>query len=138
MKTQFHLALPCQDIKVTKAFYVNTLGASQGRASNKWIDINLFNHQLTFTESGAFSFNFKNYKFDDTIIPSFHFGIIVNIKAWGALYKKLLHADEDVTTEVTFLENKIGEHMSFFIKDPNNYMIEFKSFKTANETFSQE
>lgn len=138
MKAQFHLALPCLDIKATKAFYINTLGASQGRTSNKWIDINLFNHQLTFTESGAFNFSFKNYKFDDTVIPSFHFGIIVNIKVWGALYKKLLQADEEVTTEVTFLENKIGEHVSFFVRDPNNYMIEFKSFKNTNEAFNQE
>lgn len=137
MKAQFHLALPCQDIEDTKAFYVDTLGASQGRTSKKWIDINLFDHQLTFTESGTFKFNFKSYKFDDTVIPSFHFGVIVSIEVWGKFYKKLLQSNQEVTTEVTFMENKIGEHVSFFIKDPNDYMIEFKSFKNAKETFSQ-
>jgi extradiol dioxygenase family protein len=55
---------------------------------------------------------------------------------WGALYKKLLQSHQEVTTEFTFMENKVGEHVSFFIKDPNGYMIEFKSFKSKNEVFS--
>jgi hypothetical protein len=38
--------------------------------------------------------------------------------------------------EATYLENKVGEHLSFFIKDPNKYMVEFKSFKNYGEIFS--
>ncbi|MHA7058523.1 hypothetical protein ACWGOQ_0014970 [Aquimarina sp. M1] len=41
----------------------------------------------------------------------------------------------EVTTEVTFLENKIGEHLSFFVKDPDGYMVELKSFKNPEEVF---
>ena len=137
MKAQFHLALPCENLEATKEFYINTLGAAQGRQSNKWIDIDLFNNQLTFTEAGPFSFKFKNYKLDENILPSFHFGVIVSIEIWGRLYKKLLQSNEEVTTETTFMENKTGEHISFFIKDPNGYLIEFKSFKNAKEIFSQ-
>ena len=33
------------------------------------------------------------------------------------------------------MKDSTGEHLSFFIKDPNNYMIEFKSFKNSSETF---
>ena len=136
MKAQFHLALPCESIEATKGFYINILGATQGRQTNKWIDINLFNNQLTFTESGTFNFKFKNYTLDDNILPSFHFGVIIGIEAWGTLYKKLLQSDQEVTTEATFLENKAGEHLSFFITDPNGYMIEFKSFKDKSEVFA--
>ncbi|GLB53795.1 ring-cleaving dioxygenase [Neptunitalea chrysea] len=136
MEAQFHLALPCERIEATKAFYINTIGATQGRQTNKWIDINLFNHQLTFTESGSFNFKFKNYKLDDNILPSFHFGVIVSIEIWGTLYKKLLQSNQEVTTKATFMENKVGEHLSFFITDPNGYMIEFKSFKDKGEVFT--
>lgn len=135
MKSQFHLALPCEDIKETKKFYSETLGMSLGRETDKWVDINLFNNQLTFTQSGAFNFKYKNYKLDDNVLPSFHFGVIVSIATWGMLYKKLLQSNQEVTTEVTFMENKIGEHLSFFITDPNGYMIEFKSFKNKKEIF---
>jgi extradiol dioxygenase family protein len=136
MKAQFHLALPCKNIEITKNFYTSILGASQGRYAEKWVDINLYNNQLTFTEAGIFNFNFKNYKLGESILPSFHFGVIIPVNTWGELYTKLFKSNQEVTTEVTFMKNKIGEHLSFFITDPNGYMIEFKSFKKGNDVFN--
>ncbi len=136
MKAQFHLALPCENIETTRNFYVDILGASKGRQADKWSDINLYNHQLTFTEAGDFNFDFKSYKLGDSILPSFHFGVIITVEEWGKLYSKLFQSNQEVTTEVTFMEDKIGEHLSFFITDPNDYMIEFKSFKNNHEVFA--
>ena len=136
IKTPFHLSLPCADIKKTKDFYVFTLGAKQGRNADKWLDINLYGHQLTFTETGDFNFNFKNYRLNDQILPSFHFGVIVDVDTWGKLYSRLFVKEIEITTETTFLENKIGEHLSFFITDPDGYQIEFKSFKDDSEIFA--
>lgn len=135
MQAQFHLALPCGNIETTRNFYVDILGASKGRQADKWSDINLYNHQLTFTEAGDFNFDFKSYKLGDAILPSFHFGVIIPVEEWGKLYSKLFQSNQEVTTEVTFMEDKIGEHLSFFITDPNGYMIEFKSFKNDHEVF---
>ncbi len=136
MKAQFHLALPCENIEVTKHFYISILGATKGRQADKWTDINLYDNQLTFTEAGAFNFDFKNYKLGHNVLPSFHFGVIISVDEWGKLYTKLFQSNQEVTTEVTFMKNKIGEHLSFFITDPNGYMIEFKSFKNSNEVFA--
>jgi len=136
MQAQFHLALPCENIETTRNFYVDILGASKGRQADKWSDINLYDHQLTFTEAGDFNFDFKCYKLGDTILPSFHFGVIIPVEEWGKLYSNLFQSNHEVTTEVTFMEDKIGEHLSFFITDPNGYMIEFKSFKNDNEVFA--
>jgi hypothetical protein len=138
MTTPFHLALPCSNIDLTRDFYVYILGAKAGRSAENWVDINLFGHQLTFTRSGDFKFDFKNYRLNDQILPSFHFGVIVDVETWGKTYSRLLARDVEITTEVTFLEHKIGEHLSFFITDPNGYRIEFKSFKNAEEVFEQE
>jgi len=138
MNTPFHLALPCNNVEITGDFYVYNLGAKRGRSTENWVDINLFGHQLTFTKAGGFKFDFKNYRLNDQILPAFHFGVIVDVDTWGKTYSRLLAKDLDVTTEVTFLENKIGEHLSFFVTDPNGYKIEFKSFKNDVEIFDSQ
>ena len=107
-KYAFHIALPCRDIEKTKAFYVDALGAHLGRYTDNWIDINLHENQITFTKSGDFKFDFKNYRFGNQILPTFHFGVIVDADLWSKLYAKLFKMDLEVTTEATFLKNKTG------------------------------
>jgi extradiol dioxygenase family protein len=136
METLFHLSLPCTDVEDTKKFYVETIGAILGRHSNNWADINLFGHQITFTQAGKFNFNNPNYVFEGKILPSFHFGIILNVDRWGAMYSKLNKLNLELVTQATFLKNKSGEHLSFFVKDPNSYMLEFKSFKEPEDVFN--
>lgn len=136
MKAAFHLALPCENLEDTRQFYVNTLGGQQGRSSEKWMDIGLYGNQLTFTDTGTFNFSFKNYTLSGQILPTFHFGVVVDRDTYWRLHNRLSQDNLDVTTEISFLENKVGEHLSFFITDPNGYMVEFKSFKNAKEIFS--
>ena len=136
MKLAFHLALPCKSISETKKFYTTVLGATVGRQSNKWVDINLYENQLTFTKSGDFSFQYKNYKLGTHVLPSFHFGVIVPMDVWKKLYDELNESNQEVTTEVNFMKEKKGEHFSFFIQDPNGFTVEFKSFKNKDEIFS--
>ncbi len=136
MNAKFHLALPCKDIEETKNFYVAIIGASMGRNTKNWLDINLFGNQLTFTKAGEFSFDYKNYKLGDYVLPSFHFGVIVPVDGWGKLYSRLFQMDLEVTTEATFMQGETGEHLSFFVQDPNGYMLEFKSFKEDDAIFS--
>ena len=131
----FHMSLPCYSISQTKDFYVNILGADLGRHSHQWLDIDLFGNQLTFIKSGGFDFTFKSYKFEDTVLPSFHFGVIIDRELWDTLYNKLAVSSYEITTEVTFLKDKTGEHTSFFITDPNDFTVEFKCFQNQNEMF---
>lgn len=74
--------------------------------------------------------------FEGKILPSFHFGIIVDAKTCQDIYSKLKEQRLDLVTESTFLEGKVGEHSSFFVKDPNDYMLEFKSFKNSTDVFN--
>ncbi|MFN0729958.1 VOC family protein [Polaribacter gochangensis] len=136
MNALFHLSLPCKGIESTKNFYINILGAKLGRNTNQWLDVDLYNHQITFTKSGDFNFAFKNYKFEGTILPSFHFGVILSKEIWSNLYEKL-HASKTIFIEKTaFLKDKNGEHISFFVKDPNGYVVEFKHFIKQETIFS--
>lgn len=135
MKNIFHLSLPCLNVEDTKLFYLNNVGAKLGRYSENWIDINLFEHQITFTQVGKFNFTSPNYKFENKILPSFHYGIILNKEKWEEVYTKLNLLKLILDNKVTFLKNKPGEHSSFFVKDPNGYVIEFKHFKDSKFIF---
>lgn len=136
MNSLFHLSLPCTGIESTKNFYVNILGANLGRNTNQWLDIDLYNHQITFTKSGDFNFAFKNYKFEGTILPSFHFGVILSKEVWTKLYEKLRTSKTIFIEKTAFLKSKNGEHISFFVKDPNGYVVEFKHFIKQETIFS--
>jgi len=136
MGSTFHLSLPCLKIEETKHFYMNLLGANSGRETENWMDINLFGNQLTFTKSGKFDFTYKNYKFEGKILPSFHFGVILEKSKWNKLYDKIKLADGIYMDRATFLVGRNGEHYSFFVKDPNGYVVEFKCFKHDDSIFS--
>lgn len=132
----FHLSLPCRHIKATRDFYVEIIGAKTGRQSSNWIDIDLFGHQITFTRCGDYKFDFKSYKLDDSVLPSFHFGIIVDKDTWLKLYARLNEANDGSGTEMRFLKDKKGEHRSYFVKDPNGFTLEFKCFSREDEIFT--
>ena len=136
METSFHMSLPCLSVNATKKFYINQIGASVGRMTQNWVDINLFGHQLTFIKAEKFNFNNPNYVFEGKILPSFHFGVIVDVDVWKKIYAKLNEQNLELVTQTTFLKDKKGEHSSFFIKDPNGFMLEFKSFKEPKDIFN--
>lgn len=137
MSTSFHISLPCNDVKATKSFYKNVIGASLGRYNDNWVDVNLFGHQLTFTNAGKFNFNNPNYVFEGNILPSFHFGIILDEETWKKVYSKLEARKLELVTQTIFLKGKPGEHSSFYVKDPNDYLIEFKCFKDPKGIFNK-
>jgi extradiol dioxygenase family protein len=135
MENRFHISLPCMHIEATTKFYTQIIGATTGRKSKNWVDINLYNHQITFTKSGKFKFEYPSYSFENTVLPSFHFGIIMENKEWTTMYDKMksenfLHIDK-----TSFLNKEKGSHKSFFLRDPNGYIIEFKCFKDPNAVF---
>jgi extradiol dioxygenase family protein len=129
------MSLPCLSVTETKKFYINSIGASLGRTAKTWVDINLFGHQLTFIKAEKFNFNSPNYIFEGHILPSFHFGIILNEERWKSIYEKLNSTNLEVVNQTTFLKVKPGEHSSFFIKDPNDYLLELKNFKNSKDIF---
>jgi extradiol dioxygenase family protein len=136
MKSNFHISLPCSDIDATRSFYIDDLGAIEGRSAGNWIDIDLFGHQMTFTKGKKFSFVYPHYNFQGHILPSFHFGVILQEQDWTKLYHALKEKQVECADEGTFLLSQSGEHKSFFIKDPDDYSIEFKCFKDSKEIFS--
>lgn len=135
MDNRFHISLPCRHIEATEKFYTLIIGAKTGRKAKNWVDIDLFDHQLTFNKSGKFSFQYPSYIFEKTVLPSFHFGVILKNKPWNDLYKKLKSEDFLHIDKTHFLETAKGAHKSFFLQDPNGYIIEFKCFDEEESVF---
>lgn len=135
MASIFHLSLPCLSIKETKKFYTEDLGLNCGRETNDWLDVNLFNNQLTYVLVEKFNFDCPNYTFDKDVLPSFHFGVVLDAEEWEKMHDRINHWSSETIITKTFLKDKNGEHVSFFVKDPNGYTIEFKSFIEENEMF---
>ena len=137
MKNAFHLSLPCLNIEKTRSFYIDKLGAELGRFAHNWIDIDLFEHQITFTQCKKFHFDYPQYSFEGKVLPSFHFGIITEPELWNSLYQRLSANLPAGLEKTSFLRNEPGEHRTFFVKDPNGYIIEFKCFREQGQTFSR-
>jgi len=136
MSAPFHVSLPCRHIEATRKFYTKIIGAKKGRSAQNWIDIDLYGHQLTFTNSGKFSFDYPSYSFEKTVLPSFHMGVILPLDVWQPLYERM-KAEEFLYIDNThFLSGKPGEHNSFFLRDPNGYIIEFKCFANPEKVFA--
>ncbi|TCI93701.1 VOC family protein [Tenacibaculum sp. M341] len=135
MSTKFHISLPCKDLNKTIKFYTEELGLEIGRKTNNWADINLFSHQITFVTSDKFDFQYPMYSLEKDQLPSFHFGVILENDEWEKTYDRINKWSFDTIIKKTFFEDKKGEQSSFFIKDPNNYFLEFKTFKKRNEIF---
>jgi len=135
---EFHLSLPCQDIIETIKFYRDELGFDVGRQAYNWVDINFFGNQITFYQNPNSKIISGNYMLDDQLLPIFHIGVILDRKNWNIQLGKYLKKQFLEIEPTIFLKNKIGEHDSFFVKDPNNYCLEFKSFKDATEIFQKQ
>ena len=134
----FHLSLPCISVTATKAFYSDVLGATLGRQSTQWVDVDLFGNQITFIKSGEFSFQYKSYKFEEAVLPAFHFGILVGGEQWERLLDRLQGLSLELPVNSLFLQGQAGAHRSFFVEDPNGYMVEFKHFLNPSDVFRRD
>ena len=136
-KSPFHLSLPCYETAETRQFYVDRLGFSSGRSSEGWIDIDIAGNQLTFLKALRWRFPDKYYQFEGQVLPAFHFGILLDKNEWADMHARCLNEGLCDKEPTTFLEGRSGEHRSFFIEDPNDYVLEFKCFSKMDEAYRE-
>ena len=133
----FHLAFPIKNIEEAKSWYTNILGCSVGRESERWIDFNFFGHQISAHLSEKSDLTTHN-KVDEQEVPSRHFGVILTPSDWDILAKRLTDLETDFIIEpYTRFEGEKGEQSTFFIKDPSDNYLEFKSFKNDTMIFAR-
>ena len=133
----FHLAFPIKDILETKKWYTEILGCTVGRQSNRWIDFNLYGHQIVGHLVNDITHAQTN-EVDDNNIPSRHFGVILTPKEWHGLVRHL--ETKNIKFEIkpyTRFKDQAGEQYTMFIKDPSDNFLEFKAFNNDEHIFKK-
>ncbi|WP_339702816.1 VOC family protein [uncultured Marixanthomonas sp.] len=134
----FHLAIPVHNLDECRVFYRDTLGFTEGRSSDHWIDFDFFGHQLVihYKEKTKTESSLSN-PVDGKDVPVPHFGVVLDMKTFEA-FSALLKSKN-----ITFIiepyirfKGKAGEQATMFFKDPSGNALEFKAFKNMNQLFT--
>ena len=86
----FHLAYPVSNLEKARTFFTATLGASEGRSAERWVDLNLFGHQLSLHLIDGDDINASTNAVDGDQVPTLHFGCVLDWKQWQDNYLLLL------------------------------------------------
>ena len=135
---RFHVAFPVHDLEKAREFYTMTFGCTLGRESKKWIDFNLYGHQIVAHLSPEDCTETKTNSVDNDEVPSRHFGVILPWSEWEELCRKIKNSGIKFLIEPRKrFKNNLGEQGTFFIKDPSGNVLEFKSFENENNIFKK-
>lgn len=136
----FHLAIPVNDLVVTRRFYGGLLGFGEGRSNPNWIDWNFFGHQLVThldprsDKRTTTTLNIVDGK--DVPIP--HFGVVLRWDLWHDFADKLKAQKVEFIIEPYIrFKNKTGEQATMFFLDPSHNALEFKSFRDPYQLFAK-
>lgn len=138
MTNLFHLAFPVHDLDAAREFYGGVLGCEEGRSSERWIDFNLYGHQIVthLAAEGSGIRSTNHVDADDVPVP--HFGIVLPIDEWKQLSEKLKAKGVNFVIEPKIrFEGEVGEQATMFFLDPSGNALEFKGFKDFSNVFAK-
>ena len=138
MTNLFHLAFPVNDLDAARAFYGGVLECEEARSSDRWVDFNLFGHQivahLVLESAGVKASNPVDH--DDVPIP--HFGVVFSMEQWQALADKLTAKGVKFIIEPKIrFAGEVGEQATMFFLDPSGNALEFKGFADFSRVFAK-
>ena len=135
---RFHLAFPVHDLEEARRFYVDTIGCKTGRESDKWIDFDLYGHQIVAHLSPGDCNPVSTNSVDEDNIPCRHFGVILKWKEWEILKNRIIKINHGFLVEPKIrFKFKPSEQGTFFINDPSGNALEFKTFKNDSMVFEK-
>lgn len=136
----FHLAIPVKHLETARTFYRDTLGCTEGRSSEHWVDFNFFGHQLVIhlkemEESEALG---GSNPVDGKEVPIPHFGVVLSWEAFQDFAAQLEEKKvEFIIAPYIRFEGKVGEQATMFFKDPSGNALEFKAFRNIDQLFAK-
>ncbi|MFT7621361.1 MAG: extradiol dioxygenase family protein [Myxococcota bacterium] len=132
----FHLAFPVHDLDAARIFYGETLGCPEGRSSNRWIDFDLYGHQIVAHLAARGGVAVSN-PVDGDEVPVPHFGVVLDWDGFHALAERLQEAGMSfvIPPRVRFAGQR-GEQATMFFRDPSGNALEFKAMRHDEELFA--
>ena len=133
----FHLAIPVDDLEAARRFYGEQLGCPEGRSSERWVDFDLWGHQLVVHLAERVQAEVKN-PVDGEGVPVPHFGVVLAWDDWQCLAERLRKAETKFVIEPTVrFGGQVGEQATMFFRDPAGNALEFKSFRDPGQLFAR-
>ena len=134
----FHLAIPVSDLVATRSFYGEVLNCKEGRSDGKWVDFDLYGHQLVIHQVDSPEEEAASNPVDGHDVPVPHFGVVLDWDDWNDLADRLKKRGIQFVIEPYIrFEGQPGEQATMFFKDPSGNALEFKSFKDMNQLFAK-
>ena len=128
--------MPVHDLAAARSFYGELLGCPEGRASDHWVDFDLFGHQFVAHLSATATERTTN-DVDGDAVPVPHFGVLLSPDAWKSLAERLLAAGTELVIEPhTRFAGEVGEQSTMFLLDPSGNALEFKAFADDSLVFA--
>src|SRR3954464_5995259 len=111
----FHLAFPVDDLAAARAFYGGLLGCAEGRSADRWVDFDLYGHQIVTHLASAAARVSNPVDGDDVPVP--HFGVVLPREQWKALAERLEQAGvEFVIPPTVRFAGQPGEQATMFFR----------------------
>jgi extradiol dioxygenase family protein len=133
MLTPFHLAIQVRDIAEARDFYGANMQLPEGRSAEKWIDFDLFGHQLVVHMNPMLGpkgrIESHCNPVDGDAVPVPHFGVVLEIPDWEQLAGRVRgFVDRFIVEPHTRFAGETGEQRTMFFSDPSGNALEFKAF----------
>ena len=138
--TPFHLALPVNNLETVYHFYIDQLGGKTGRQTDRWLDLSLFGHQMSFHLYSQYQAPVEYAQgVNGDEIPVPHFGVVLDSETWHAFASRIIHQNMEFTLEPRIrFKGTLGEQGTFFLRDPQGYLLEFKYFNQFSSLFAHD
>ena len=134
----FHLAFPVDDLAAARRFYGELLGCPEGRSSGRWIDFDLFGHQIVAHLALERVPERSTNAVDGEDVPVPHFGVVLPMEQWKGLAARLSAANVNFVIEPTVrFAGQAGEQATMFLLDPAGNALEFKAMADPAKLFAK-
>jgi len=132
----FHLAFPVDNLATTREFYTEILGCKEGRSSDRWIDFDMYGHQVVAHLIDKVE-DVQTNSVDGDDVPASHFGVILGMKQWNELSERLKELGTKFIIEPHIrFKGEAGEQATMFFLDPCGNALEFKAFNNDKQIFA--
>ena len=132
----FHLAFPVDNLEKTREFYTKTLGCNEGRSSDRWVDFDMYGHQVVAHLVDELDQVATN-AVDGDDVPSSHFGVILEMEQRNQLADNLVKLGIEFIIEPHIrFKGEPGEQATMFFLDPCGNALEFKAFRSDDMIFA--
>jgi len=133
----FHLAFPVDDLDKIREFYTNILGCNEGRSSDRWIDFDMYGHQVVAHLTDDMT-SVETNSVDGDDVPASHFGVILTMDDWTLLSDRLKNSGIEFIIEPHIrFKGEPGEQATMFFLDPCGNALEFKAFNDDKQIFAK-